>query len=202
MYWGDHFNTPRGAAPFDSVAPTPPDMAGRSLLPLLRGTTAEHRDEVCCEYHAALRGLHRNLSGWSDTRATMIRNHRYKLAIYHGHPVGELFDLQEDPREHRNLWNEASHAELRFDLLRRCFDATAFAIDTGPEVTCKFGAGPTPPAVVGGGGGADSAPGCGWSAARCRSHGSSCFRLRRHAATSAGRFDAGDRIANADGAPP
>ena len=68
----------------------------------------------------------------------MIRDRRYKLAVYHGHPVGELFDLQEDPDEHRNLWHDAGHAELRFDLLRRCFDATAFAVDTGPEVTCKF----------------------------------------------------------------
>ena len=118
--------------------PVPDHMAGRSLLPLLRGAASEHRAEVRCEYYAALRSLKRNLSGWSDSRATMIRDRRYKLAVYHGHPVGELFDLQEDPDEHRNLWNEGSHAELRFDLLRRCFDATAFAIDTGPEVTCKF----------------------------------------------------------------
>ena len=118
--------------------PAPEHMAGRSLLPLLRGATAEHRGEVRCEYYAALRSLNRNLSGWSDSRATMIRDRRYKLAVYHGHPVGELFDLQEDPHEHRNLWREPGYAELRFDLLRRCFDATAFAIDTGPEVTRTF----------------------------------------------------------------
>ena len=118
--------------------PVPEHIAGRSLLPLLRGATTEHREQVRCEYYEALRSLRRNTSGWSDSRATMIRDRRYKLAVYHGHPVGELFDLQEDPHEHRNLWNEASHTELRFDLLRRCFDATAFAIDTGPEVTCRF----------------------------------------------------------------
>ena len=118
--------------------PVPEHMAGRSLLPLLRGATAEHRGEVRCEYYAALRRLNRDLSGWSDSRATMIRDRRYKLAVYHGHPVGELFDLQEDPHEHRNLWREPGYAELRFDLLRRCFDATAFAIDTGPEVTRTF----------------------------------------------------------------
>ncbi len=118
--------------------PVPEHMAGRSLLPLLRGATAEHRGEVRCEYYAALRSLKRNLGAWSDSRATMIRDRRYKLAVYHGHPVGELFDLQEDPHEHRNLWREPGYAELRFDLLRRCFDATAFAIDTGPEVTRTF----------------------------------------------------------------
>jgi arylsulfatase A-like enzyme len=118
--------------------PVPEHMAGRSLLPLLRGAIAEHRAEVRSEYYAALRSLDRVLGRWSDSRSTMIRDRRYKLAVYHGHPTGELFDLQEDPHEHRNLWHDADHAELRFDLLRRCFDATAFAIDTGPEVTCRF----------------------------------------------------------------
>ena len=117
---------------------TPAHMAGRSLLPLLRGATAEHRPAVRCEYYAALRSLPPKPGGRPDTRATMIRDHRYKLAVYHGHPLGELFDLQEDPHEHRNLWNEPRRAELRFDLLRRCFDDTAFAIDTGPEVTQRF----------------------------------------------------------------
>ena len=118
--------------------PVPEHMAGRSLLPLLRGATSEHRDEVRSEYYEALRSLRRDRSGWSNSRATMIRDRRYKLAVYHGHPVGELFDLQEDPHEHRNLWNDAGHAELRFEMMRRCFDATAFAIDTGPEVTRGF----------------------------------------------------------------
>ena len=118
--------------------PVPDHMAGRSLLPLLSGAAADHRGAVRSEYYEALRSLRRDRSGWSNSRATMIRDRRYKLAVYHGHPVGELFDLQEDPHEHRNLWREASHAELRFDLLRRCFDATAFAIDTGPEVTRGF----------------------------------------------------------------
>ena len=77
----------------------------------------------------------RDRAGWSNSRATMIRDLRYKLAVYHGHPVGELFDLENDPHEHDNLWDSARHADVRFDLLRRCFDATAFAIDTGPEAT-------------------------------------------------------------------
>ena len=113
----------------------PGHMAGRSLLPLLRGTTTEHRDAVRCEYYEALSMAPGDRAGWSNSRATMIRDRRYKLAVYHGHPVGELFDLEQDPHEHDNLWDSPPHAEIRFDLLRRCFDATAFAIDTGPEVT-------------------------------------------------------------------
>ena len=110
----------------------PRHMAGRSLLPLLRGDTTEHRDTVRCEYYEALSMAPGDRTGWSNSRATMIRNRRYKLAVYHGHPIGELFDLENDPHEHDNLWDSARHADIRFDLLRRCFDATAFAIDTGP----------------------------------------------------------------------
>ena len=113
----------------------PRHMAGRSLLPLLRGATAEHRDAVRCEYYEALSMAPGDRAGWSNSRATMIRDRRYKLAVYHDHPSGELFDLDQDPHEHDNLWHSPDHAEIRFDLLRRCFDATAFAIDTGPEAT-------------------------------------------------------------------
>ena len=79
----------------------PRHMAGRSLLPLLRGTTTEHRDAVRCEYYEALSMAARDRAGWSNTRATMIRDRRYKLAVYHGHPTGELFDLETDPARAR-----------------------------------------------------------------------------------------------------
>ena len=65
----------------------------------------------------------------------MIRDRRYKLAYTTATPSASLFDLDHDPHEHDNLWDSARHAQVRFDLLRRCFDATAFAIDTGPEAT-------------------------------------------------------------------
>ena len=85
----------------------PRHMAGRSLLPLLRGDTAEHRDAVRCEYYEALSMAPGDRAGWSNSRATMIRDRRYKLAVYHGHPTGELFDLEQDPHEHDNLWDSA-----------------------------------------------------------------------------------------------
>ena len=46
---------------------------------------------------------------------------RYKLTVYRSHPDGvdhgELFDLQEDPREVRNLWWSKEHADLKAQLL-------------------------------------------------------------------------------------
>ena len=68
----------------------------------------------------------------------MIRDERHKLVVYHGHSVGELFDLENDPGEFDNLWDCPDSEEIRFDLTRRSFDALAFAVDRGPEQTLLY----------------------------------------------------------------
>lgn len=42
---------------------------------------------------------------------------RYKLTVYHNGADGELFDLQEDPGETRNLWHDPAAHSLRAALL-------------------------------------------------------------------------------------
>ena len=42
---------------------------------------------------------------------------RYKLTVYYHHDYGELFDLQEDPGEYRNLWDDPDAATLKSRLL-------------------------------------------------------------------------------------
>ncbi|HEY0946671.1 MAG TPA: sulfatase-like hydrolase/transferase [Opitutaceae bacterium] len=44
---------------------------------------------------------------------------RYKLTVYRQGGVGELFDLQEDPGERRNLWAEPAAQEVKRQLLER-----------------------------------------------------------------------------------
>ena len=109
----------------------PEGTQGRSLWPILRGAAAaqQHRDFVRCEFYRALRD---DARGFRGTYATMYRDRRYKLVRYHGHDLGELFDLQEDPGEFDNLWAEPDRAQLRLQLMQRSFDALAFAVDTGP----------------------------------------------------------------------
>ncbi len=41
---------------------------------------------------------------------------RYRLTAYSGQPYGELFDLESDPDEFRNLWSDPSARPLRDDL--------------------------------------------------------------------------------------
>jgi arylsulfatase A-like enzyme len=106
----------------------PSRMQGRSLLPILYGEKPldKHRDHVRCEYYDAL-------DEPDNSFATMFRNERYKLVVYHGHDVGELYDLQEDPEEFENMWSEPEAQPLKLDLLRSSFDASMFALDCGSE---------------------------------------------------------------------
>ncbi len=44
---------------------------------------------------------------------------RYKLVAYSNPEFGELYDMQRDPHQVRNLWDDSAHAELRFKLIQR-----------------------------------------------------------------------------------
>ncbi len=43
---------------------------------------------------------------------------RYKLTVYYDRDYGELFDLEADPDEHSNLWDDPEHQQLKGDLIR------------------------------------------------------------------------------------
>ena len=100
----------------------PEYMQGQSLLPILTGeaTPDDLRDFVRCEYFDALDPY---FTGGSGVFATMYRNRGYKLSVYHGHQLGELYDLQRDPWEHDNLWDAADYRALRNELIHASFDA-------------------------------------------------------------------------------
>ncbi|NOZ21906.1 MAG: sulfatase, partial [Planctomycetes bacterium] len=51
---------------------------------------------------------------------------------------GELYDLEADPGEFENLWDSPDHADLKTDLLLRCFDQAVFTADPWPPRTGAF----------------------------------------------------------------
>ena len=99
-----------------------PDVHGQSLLPALAdcGEEFTEREFVRCEYYNSCRGP----VGIKPTYATMYRDKRYKLVTYHGIDYGELYDMELDPREDHNLWEDPAYTALRFDLMKKSFDTS------------------------------------------------------------------------------
>lgn len=48
---------------------------------------------------------------------------RYKITVYRDSDYGELFDLEADPQEQRNLWDEPSAQAVRSEMLRLSLNA-------------------------------------------------------------------------------
>ena len=107
-------------------------IQGRSLLAILQGRTEphEHRDFVRSVFYRVIEG--------PQSYATMLRTRRHKIVNYHGHDPGELFDLEKDPYEFDNLWEDPAYADVRFELMKKSFDALAFAVDTGPRRVGRY----------------------------------------------------------------
>jgi arylsulfatase A-like enzyme len=108
--------------------PVPESMQGRSLLSLLTGRSDPdtHRPHVISEYFDAMGGHP------DHTHGSMVCDGRYKSVVYHGHAIGELYDLERDPGEFDNLWNDPAHRELQYDRVKYHLDAMMGTIGIGP----------------------------------------------------------------------
>jgi len=114
---------------------------GRSLLPILAGRVGpeRHRAVVRCEYYDALdMDAPHGAKDRVPSFAGMIRDERYKLAVYHGLEYGQLYDLAEDPDEHVNLWDARCARSIKVDMMKRAFDAAVLATDPGPPLIGYF----------------------------------------------------------------
>lgn len=108
-------------------------IQGQSLVSLLTGKADPdaHRDFVRAEYHDTLDQPH-------ASHANMLRTERYKLAVYHGHEVGELYDIATDPDEFENLWDDPGMQGLKHELIKQLFDSVMLSVDEGIERVGRF----------------------------------------------------------------
>jgi len=92
--------------------PVPVDMQGVDQLPVWTGHAGSARDHVIVENRHQPTAVH--LRTYIDRR--------YKLTLYRGQRWGDLFDLEDDPGETRNRFDDPAYADVRHRLALRALD--------------------------------------------------------------------------------
>ena len=104
---------PEGPKPPISVSDYEPEpWPGRSLVPILTGEEKGTTGSALVEDDQDGLGF----------RARTLVTQRYRLTAYSGQPYGELFDLQEDPQEVWNLWDNPEYRSIRDELRLEMLD--------------------------------------------------------------------------------
>ena len=85
---------------------------GRSLVPVLTGLDNATGTTALVEMDEDYLGF----------KMRTLVTERYRLTTYSGQSYGELFDLEDDPHELRNLWDDLGRATLRDELRLQLLD--------------------------------------------------------------------------------
>jgi len=94
--------------------PIPGRMQGLNQLPTWQGSEEEPvRDHAIIEFRHEPTTIHLR---------TFVTA-RWKLTVYRDRDYGELFDLQNDPQERCNLWNDDSYATVKANLFQQWINA-------------------------------------------------------------------------------
>ena len=94
---------------FLSIAglPVPRSMTGVDEKTVWMGETESLREHVIVE----------NQHQPTTMNMRTFINQRYKLTVHFNHRYGELYDLEEDPGEYINLWDDPEYQDLKQNLL-------------------------------------------------------------------------------------
>ncbi|HYE11635.1 MAG TPA: sulfatase-like hydrolase/transferase [Patescibacteria group bacterium] len=89
----------------------------KDIIEAVKNSEASRKIAVC-EYRAT--GINDEGKLFDPPiHATMLRDERFKLCVYHGDKehLGELYDMNEDPLEKNNLWNDSAYADIKVNML-------------------------------------------------------------------------------------
>ncbi|MBT5455796.1 MAG: sulfatase-like hydrolase/transferase, partial [Rhodospirillaceae bacterium] len=101
---------------------------GKSFLANLDGS-AELRDELLIEYNDS----GPRLGFETPARVRSLVDGRYRMTIYQGHDWGELYDLETDPDETRNLWDSSAHEAVKAKMSLSLAHHLAGLMDESPR---------------------------------------------------------------------
>ncbi|MCJ7647131.1 MAG: DUF4976 domain-containing protein, partial [Candidatus Lokiarchaeota archaeon] len=83
----------------------PDSMQGKSIVPLLKDPQQELNEDVIIEMD----------DDHNNQKIRTIIFDKWRLSVFREH--GELFNLQEDPNEMNNLWDDDKHLRVKTELL-------------------------------------------------------------------------------------
>ncbi|MEO6434362.1 MAG: sulfatase [Tepidisphaeraceae bacterium] len=109
-------------------ATIPADMQGRSIVPLLKGDTpANWRKSLYYHYyeHPSEHTVYRHYG---------VRTDRYKLISFYDKNQWELYDLTQDPREMKNVYDDPAYATMREELTAELKRLQAEVKETDPDI--------------------------------------------------------------------
>ena len=87
----------------------PYHITGMSQKDVWLGKQKSVRDHVICEFRHEPTTIHQK---------TYV-DKRYKITVYYNKTYGELFDLENDPLEYNNLWDNSDFSLVKMDLLMK-----------------------------------------------------------------------------------
>ena len=106
-------------------------IQGRSLIPEINGAGDQGSGSVLIEQEDQ-----REYFGLkAPIRLRTLVTNQYRLTIYHGNDWGELYDLNSDPSEINNLWDDPNYIKIKLDLLEALSRQQMALTDYGPLPT-------------------------------------------------------------------
>lgn len=110
----------------------PEDMQGESLLPLFEGNNENWRDALYYHYYE-YPGIH------SVKRHFGVRTERYKLIrFYYDIEAWEMYDLQEDPQEMNNIYDNPDYTEVQAEMHKKLEEVRIKYNDNSDQVNQDF----------------------------------------------------------------
>jgi len=101
-------------------------MQGRDL-------NKSHRDHAYIQYEAQLELPGLGLRPYVFT----IRDARYRLSLFQGLDLGELYDLETDAGKFENLWDDPDHSQVHSGLIKQLARSSFASNDTVPMPVSK-----------------------------------------------------------------
>lgn len=106
----------------------PVGVQGKSMIPCIMGDTEAGYNYALTEFYCGDWGL--NLK--------TLTSREWKLTYYGSMEYGELYDLQKDPEEFVNCWNDPEYEILKNKLIRKLLDRIIETEDKLPLRLCKY----------------------------------------------------------------